>query len=483
MALALGLVSTLSLRSATYTINSQTAFNTYKTFTFAPGDQILFQRGMTFTGQFAPGGSGTSSSRIVIDATGTGWSPIINGNGAVNGAIYLRNREYWTINNLEVTNIGSDPSCDGIYVRGSTGGTLTGIRISNCYVHNTGANGISVATEWADANTRFDLVEILNNSVKWTAARGIEVHNYHYVLSTTTPDKTKYSTNVYIRGNYLEGTDLNGIVVWGAAAQTVIEGNTLNACSDVDYGQGMFISYSDDAVIQDNEVYGTHYNGTEVDAGGIGIDYHTLRAVVQYNYVHDNDLSGIAVMANYADAQHYVKDCIIRYNISEHNGINTAYYLNAEFRVTGPVENLQVYNNVFVTKSGTPARMITTTSWGGYPISVFYKNNVFYHQASGIYYFDPATPTAQTFDYNVFYPNHPASEPADAHKLTSDPLFVNPNSGGTGLNTVDGYKLRAGSPALNSGTTISGNGGFDYWSSTLYNGSPERGAYEGAGVP
>ena len=50
-----------------------------------------------------------------------------------------------------------------------------------------------------------------------------------------------------------------------------------------------------------------------------------------------------------------------------------------------------------------------------------------------------------------------------------------------GLRLADGYKLQAGSPAINAGATVSDNGGLDFWGDALYAGSPDVGAYEAPG--
>jgi hypothetical protein len=52
------------------------------------------------------------------------------------------------------------------------------------------------------------------------------------------------------------------------------------------------------------------------------------------------------------------------------------------------------------------------------------------------------------------------------------------NPGDTSANTALGYALSAGSPAINTGTTISDNGGVDYAGRTLYNDAPDIGAPE-----
>ena len=47
-----------------------------------------------------------------------------------------------------------------------------------------------------------------------------------------------------------------------------------------------------------------------------------------------------------------------------------------------------------------------------------------------------------------------------------------------GINNLDGFKLQSGSPCIGAGTTITGNGGYDFWDNVLYNGSPDIGAHE-----
>jgi hypothetical protein len=49
---------------------------------------------------------------------------------------------------------------------------------------------------------------------------------------------------------------------------------------------------------------------------------------------------------------------------------------------------------------------------------------------------------------------------------------------GPQLKTGLAYALSAGSPAINTGVTISGNGGIDYNGATLYKGAPDIGALE-----
>ena len=71
--------------------------------------------------------------------------------------------------------------------------------------------------------------------------------------------------------------------------------------------------------------------------------------------------------------------------------------------------------------------------------------------------------TILQFDYNLFYGQHPESEPTDAHKIISDPMFICPGSGGIGITAVEGYKLNPNSPCINSGKSIPNGAKTDFW--------------------
>ncbi|MDF2524207.1 MAG: hypothetical protein K0R31_1848, partial [Clostridiales bacterium] len=116
--------------------------------TFKAGDKILLKAGAVWTGTLFPQGSGTKGNPINIDMYGEGNKPIINGNGKaytkediVDAAVYLRNQDYWTIRNLELTNASPTPDVrSGIHVD-ATSGNHAGITIENCYVHDVASDG------------------------------------------------------------------------------------------------------------------------------------------------------------------------------------------------------------------------------------------------------------------------------------------------------------------------------------------------------
>lgn len=58
-------------------------------------------------------------------------------------------------------------------------------------------------------------------------------------------------------------------------------------------------------------------------------------------------------------------------------------------------------------------------------------------------------------------------EPSGNGNIYTDPVFIDPESGGFGCNTPVGYMLQADSPCINSGRIIEDNGGRDYSGNTV----------------
>jgi len=65
-----------------------------------------------------------------------------------------------------------------------------------------------------------------------------------------------------------------------------------------------------------------------------------------------------------------------------------------------------------------------------------------------------------------------------------DPEFINPGSGKMGFTTLDGYKIKPGSPAINSGKRIPGQAAKDFRGNIIQEDQkPDRGAMEYISIP
>ena len=472
------------------------------TITFAAGDQILLKCGSVWNGQqLYPKGSGSSGNPIVINSYSTGAKPLINGQGAFQEAVLLSNQQYWELNNLEVTNWAATAGIyQGIHILNTDAGTLNHIYLQNLNIHDVngamstgldkgkGNGGILIEVAGTATPSKFNDIlvqgcsvhDLSRTAIKFMSSWGSFCTNPTVVLST----------NVVMRNNTVANYAGDGICAHFSTGAITEYNVSSGGCTNLDLANvPIWFWDNQNSVIQYNEAYGTVQTR---DGMAWDVDGCTSGSVLQYNYSHDN--AGGFVMfvcspdcaaKNYSYVRlPFCSNNIARYNISQRDSTRV-------LRFSGKVNDNYVYNNTMYIGAGT-AKTVDSGKCGSTgptkqgPVNTYMYNNIIYNtEASGAAY--TFVGTNYVWDYNVFYGNHPAGEPSDAHKLTSDPLLVNPGSGGTGRLTVDGYKLQAGSPARDSGMTISGNGGLDYWGNPVPSGSgPDRGANEyvsGGGSP
>jgi hypothetical protein len=247
-----------------------------------------------------------------------------------------------------------------------------------------------------------------------------------------------YVTGGMIQNNiaYDYATDINSSANWGGPI-------------------GMFFYHATNSTIQYNEVYNGHY--TTIYGEAFDNDVADSNCIFQYNYSHNNS-SGFFLICQGNSAT-------IRYNISQNDG--TGIFVDSISTSYPPT----IYNNTIYIGSGS----YTNITSNSIPGANFY-NNIIYNLGNGGY------ADGASWSHNLFYGNHPSSEPSDTYKLTSDPQFVSAGSGGNGRNTLGGYQLQSGSSAIGSETLISNNGGLDFWGNSVSSSSaPNRGAYNGGG--
>ncbi|HHW00180.1 MAG TPA: DUF5123 domain-containing protein [Clostridiaceae bacterium] len=459
--------------------------------TFQPGDQIKFKAGGSWTGQLLPKGSGSSGNPIVITKYGTGADPIIDGAGA-SYTMRLHNQQYWEIRNIEIMNTAStDALRIGLYITATDAGTLNHIYVQNVYFHDIRSKAPNYSPgshESAGSFTGAIVGRIFGNTVP-TRFNDVRIENctfrntdrnmFYFFDSPWYNDSELgmsggagamfNSTNVVVRNNYavdIPGTGTCLCSCDGAIVEYNILDNTqCNVPANV-AGVACSTWSSQDCIYQYNEVMNT--NGT-ADGQSFDNDGACRRCIFQYNYSHDNN-GGFFLVCSLSSCK--VFDSVCRYNISQNDRTGLFDHRAASY-------NTKIYNNTIYIKSGLTVPMFRPDTDSKKGTAAFY-NNIFYNMGGsmGTGY----NPYGNfTWSNNVFYGNF-ATTPNDANKITSDPMLVNPGSGGNGRTTVDGYKLKPNSPCINTGMIISNNGGKDYWGNPLYNGSPDRGAHEYEGT-
>lgn len=519
MIASIGLPSSVSAAGTTYYVDSvngndaNTGTSTlaaWKTLSkvnatvFNPGDTILFKTGGVWNGQLSPQGSGTSGNPIVIDMYGTGSKPIINGGGLNDtGTVYLVNQEYWEINNLEITN-DDDLSTNnttnvrmGIYYKIDTNiagnnRVFNHIYIRNCYIHDVDGNengsaaaaGISgeIVGPSTSTSARFNDIRIENNTfnkVDRTAIQPVKLNIFTCPGTDTcfrdgVRNNNQWSTGVYIAYNTMNDIGGDGILM-RETKDAIVEHNVLSG-----FGTrvlptvaiaGIWLWNANHTVFQYNEVSGgpaSNQDGTAFD-----FDYYGIDNVYQYNYSHDNPMGTILLMgANEND--------IFRYNISENDGMAFRHFAYNELTPA------YIYNNIFYYDGAN--HRINGDSSDATKLGYHFYNNIFYNTST-------TTPTKWgggnwdqlTFSHNIIYEAsglHTQQEPFDPYGMTDNPKFVNPGSGGIGLDTLQGYKLQADSPAIDAGiASPEAEGIKDFFGTTINASKPDIGVQELTGTP
>ena len=456
--------------------------------TFRPGDRLLLKAGSSWTGRLHPLGSGDAAHGIVLDRYGEGPKPAIHGGGLAGGAVTLEDQQYWSLRNLEVSNRGSDaPKKMGVLIRNNSAGTLSGLEVRDCDIHDvagelaeykdgkeSGGIVFSITVANPARPSRWDGLRLEGNTIRDVAREGILLQS---LWINKPQDPNSYwrglgaytaSTNVRIASNRLERIAGDGIIPW-CVKGAVVERNVVRQANRNALKQGhaaIWPYFCEDVVFQYNEVSETQ---TIFDGMAFDFDNSNQRCIYQYNYSHDNE-GGFLNMCCDGNGN----GNIARFNISRNDGCVAG---SRVFLVHGNGNHdYRVYNNTIYARNGDPE--LFHQGADSYGSSILFQNNLFVNAGTG----KLEAPGGCRFERNFYGGSGQLA--ADAGKLIGEPGLVNPGSGGTGLGYVDGYTLRAGSPALGAGVAIPDNGGRDYWGHSVPAAiAPNLGAYNGKPAP
>ncbi|MCD6288616.1 MAG: hypothetical protein J7M12_05825 [Candidatus Hydrogenedentes bacterium] len=431
--------------------------------TFEPGDRILFRRGRSWFGKLNPKGSGTPANPIEINTYRNGPKPLIDGGGSTgDGVLYFHNQEYWEANHLELTNDATDEGDRrGVLISASNFGVVDHIYLKELDIHDikgiagqsisakdTGGIGIKLLDDDL-VDTRFNDILIEGCTISRVDNTGI--YSRSAAGGANTPGSANFArrkiTNLYIRGNQINDIAKNAMIIRMTDNTCVVEHNVCwDTCMRVNTGNTIFGRSVDGTVFQYNEGYLNHstggYDGSLYDA-----DLECYNATFQYSYSHDN-AHGLIWFASKPDDT----GTTVRYNISQ-NDHGIIFALRSTF------VHASFYNNVVYIPEHLSPEIIQERDGRTFEYE-FYNNIIYNLSPTATYTFNDGT---RDIDSNIFFGVHPANEPADANKITSDPMFVEPGSGGIGLDTLDGYMLQPGSPAIDSGRTVAGAPPVDFW--------------------
>jgi hypothetical protein len=453
---------------------------------FQPGDKILFKVGGLWTGQFAPHGSGSPGLPIVVAQYGKGNRPLINGNGlSGQGVVYLSNQCYWEINDLEIIDDAAEEGDRrGVEVTAANYGLINHIWLRNLDIHHikgrVGHNalqkrtsGIYITVTSDDTLTRYDDVLIENCKIHDVQNQGIVINN-EVSGGTDYPGTAEWErrkiTHLIVRGNTLHHISKNAMII-RLADGGLVEHNLCYETALGITGNTIFSRSCKGTVFQYNEGYlnrSPDYDGSLYDA-----DLSSPGTIWQYSYSHDNAHGLMWFCTTKQDS-----GIVVRYNISQNDKGNLVYFNYAFAGAT-------VYNNVFYIGENLHPTIMIENLKNSHHYGFF--NNIIYNLSGKAQYkFATNNDKARQereISNNLFYGIHPIGEPADNEKIIADPMFTGPGQGKYGVNTLLGYRLKAGSPALKKGKLVSQASSTDFYGNhVLPSEIPNIGCYNGAGL-
>jgi hypothetical protein len=465
---------------------------------FAPGDRILLRAGRMWNGQLYPQGSGAAGRPIVIDRYGEGDRPLLNGSGKVESVVYLYDQEYWEIHNLEIVSRnhnGVEAYRNGIGVCGTPQRPLNYFRVKNCYVHHVTGNH-------QNPHVRFNN----QHTFKWHGGIMFRGGTFNdLIVDSCKVVETRLGIVIHNEGKYAEGVVVRNCSVYRSAGDPIVVYRSLNPIIEYsvagDCNHSRFTNFGISGIvctgmtIQFCEAYLTRnargdVAGVWIAAGqGFGSDHDSVNQTVQYCYSHDNENGFYAAASRLYSPQEifprretprHNRGSIVRYCISQNDltnregGVLKVGGNGHGALADGRTEDAVFYNNTIYIAPGLNSRMIWMP---GTNTNTRFFNNIFVnHGSDGSYDFDRSTGTV--FENNLFFGNRHHTEPADPKKVTADPRLAAPGTGWIGRDSVAGYKLTAGSPAIDAGRVVPNDGGQDYFGNKLADGKPDIGAHE-----
>ena len=217
-------------------------------------------------------------------------------------------------------------------------------------------------------------------------------------------------TGVVVRNNTVHDTDGDGIVVQ-MSKDALIEHNVVYNAAEAGNAAnaGIWAWDSDGTVIQYNEAYGTKKNTGNPDGQGFDVDYGQDGTIVQYNYSHDNE-GGFILFCGCGGGSRLSSNALVRYNVSENDRLRVVTMIG----LPGPPSSTTTPST---SPRGPPRTSSRSRAPGTTSRSPTTSSTTWAVAATST----PSGQPASKFSWrnNLFYGNHPASEPAGNGNITA----------------------------------------------------------------
>lgn len=446
----------------------QTAFRSIdkvNALTLQGGDAVLFKAGCTFEGNLHPKRI-RDGGVIRFGRYGVGEKPLIAAPGGE--AFDLCDFDYVEVRDLALTNPNG---IRGLFIRNQTaGGALRHIHVTNCTIHHVNENreayayesGGIICASFSDEPGWFEDLLLEDNEIRSVCRSGILMTGFWANRPTKLWGKNEYksdtenwwpSKEVVVRGNYIDETGGDGIVIIGTVG-ALLEWNTVYhvmtrpvpPCANA----GIWPQSSNGCVMQYNEVgYCNKPEGCN-DAQGFDVDLSCRDTLIQYNYSHDNG-GGFLLLCELGDTTdaHGFRGTVVRNNLS----VNDGGVKGELIAMVGPVRGVLIENNTLYS-TGAAERIVEVWTEDGrnQAKDVVLRNNVFVSNGRDNR-FNLCSGENFVFQNNLYWGTHRTPPAQESQPLVEDPQFVQGGRTGDGRQVIAAYVpqnetlAQAGAPA------------------------------------
>jgi hypothetical protein len=237
---------------------------------------------------------------------------------------------------------------------------------------------------------------------------------------------------------------------------------------------------SADTVVRNNSV-SCFVN--EADGEAYDVDWGNHNTTVAYNFSRNNRGGSILLMPpisvhNEPTSGVPSDGTVVLYNISAGDTDTTGCALQpasqgpkSVIHFAGNIPNLSgsasaqpvFSHNTYFVPSSVTSNVIGSRAGAQPSGSYVFRNNLIENFGSGGY----VTTSGSTFQNNLFYGNHPSTEPVGSGTVTLDPQFRGPLPTSTVAAAAGSFALRASSPAIAAGIANAADGTIDFAGTTV----------------
>jgi hypothetical protein len=351
---------------------------------FGPGDQILFQGGVTFQGglYLGPNLQGTDSDPVTIGSFGGGRATLSSpadkdGIGITDaGGVLIQGLDLvgpWGADNVPPPNAAQS----GIYFRNTSGFSLGTVEVDDVTV--TGYAGMAIQV-YADSGSEYHDVSVTNSTLFQNYGSGLYIYSD---WGQTYQLQNVYVGNVQVlQDQAIPGAPYPGFPLWlqnvdgGIVEHCVVWDNDLTTTNHNGGSVGIGAAESAHILFQYNESAANFSNGNVLDSGGFDFDGGTQYSIMLYNYSHDNDGEGF-LLGDFIPFSGLNTGNVLRYNISQNDGRRNPY--GGIILANGQINSADIYNNTVYVGPNSTGQHVSAFAIqdDAIPTSVHVRNNIF----------------------------------------------------------------------------------------------------------